>query len=57
MQSVEFRVLEVGIPKDSSMCLMQAGILVASPTNSTEWSLDLSTPKNQKVLMTWIQNI
>ena len=44
MQSVEFKVLDVAIPKQSSICLMQAGILVASPTNSTECSLDLSTP-------------
>jgi|TARA_B110001450_G_scaffold249414_1_gene266784 hypothetical protein len=49
MQSVEFKVLEVAIPKHSSMCLMQAGILVASPTNSTEWSLVLSTPIKDQV--------
>jgi len=36
MQSVELRVLEGALPKTSSIYAMQHGILVASPTNSTE---------------------
>jgi hypothetical protein len=36
MQSVELRVLEGSFPKNSLICCMHIGILVASPTNSTK---------------------
>ena len=44
MQSVEFRVLDGSLPKTCLICSMQHGIRVASPTNSTESRVAISTP-------------
>lgn len=44
MQSVEFKVLDGSLPKQSLIFWMQIGILVASPTSSMKSIFSFATP-------------